>query len=281
MGLYDRQYSRESEPGFHLAAPTTATMQILLFTVAMYLVQKIPSMERPFTEFFALDSHWFLRPWQLYHLLTYGFLHDPNDIAHILMNMLVFWMFGRELEQRYGRTEFVVFYLVGIVFAGLVWSLIDAGSGRSSALIGASGGISALFALYAFNYPHRQVLFMFFIPMPMWLAAAILIFFDVRHATGMSDVAGTAHLAGAAFGALYYHFHWNLSSRLTGLRSLTSLRRRPKLRVHEPEEDEEDDLSVKVDAILQKIQDHGQESLSWNERRILEKASRRYQQKRK
>jgi membrane associated rhomboid family serine protease len=279
MGLYDRQYSRESEPGFHVTPPTTATMQILLLNVAVYLAQQF--FGNPFNAFFALDSHWFLRPWHFYELLSYGFLHDPTDVSHILMNMLVFWMFGRELEQRYGRTEFVVFYLLAIAVAGLVWSLIDAGAGRESALIGASGGISALFALYAFNYPHRQVLFMFFIPMPMWLAAAILIFFDVHHAMSISgNIAGTAHLAGAAFGALYYHFNWNFSSRFTGFQ-LPSLRRRPKLRVHEPEEDEEDEISVKVVAILQKIQDHGQDSLTWNERRILEKASRRYQEKRK
>jgi membrane associated rhomboid family serine protease len=280
MGLYDRQYSRGPEEGFHVAAPTTATMQILLFTVAVYVAQLLIGVE--FSRFFALDSHWFEQPWRCYQLLTYGFLHDPNDVAHILMNMLIFWMFGRELELRYGRTEFIVLYLAAIIVAGLVWSLLSALGGHESVLLGASGGISALFALYAFNFPHRQVLFFFIIPMPMWLAAAILLFFDIRHAMDKTgNIAGTAHIAGAAFGALYYHFNWNLSSRFTGFRSLPSFRRRPKLRVHEPEEDEPDDLAVKVDAILKKIKEEGQDSLTWNERRLLEKASRRYQQKRK
>jgi hypothetical protein len=61
---------------------------------------------------------------------------------------------------------------------------------------------------------------------------------------------------------------------------MPTMRRRPALRVHEPD-DAEDDLSARVDAILKKIQDEGQDSLTWNERRILEKASRRYQEKRK
>jgi membrane associated rhomboid family serine protease len=234
-----------------------------------------------FDEFFALHSRWFTRPWEAYQLLTYGFLHDPQDVTHILMNMLVFWMFGRELEMRYGRTEFVVFYLVGIIIAGLAWSLIEAASGVPSVLLGASGGVSALFALYAFNFPHRKVLFMFVIPMPLWLAAAVLLFFDVRHAMDKSGhIAGTAHLAGAAFGALYYWRHWRLSPWLSRLPSMPTMRRRPALRVHEPD-DAEDDLSARVDAILKKIQDEGQDSLTWNERRILEKASRRYQEKRK
>ena len=59
-----------------------------------------------------------------------------------------------------------------------------------------------------------------------------------------------------------------------------SLKRRPKLRVHEPDA-EEDELSAKVDAILEKIQREGQDSLTWNERRVLQKASKKAQQKRK
>ena len=52
--------------------------------------------------------------------------------------------------------------------------------------------------------------------------------------------------------------------------------------MHEPDEpDEPDDLSRQVDAILEKIQREGQDSLTWRERRLLERASREYQQKRR
>jgi hypothetical protein len=126
---------------------------------------------------------------------------------------------------------------------------------------------------------------MFVIPMPMWIAAVIVLAFDVRGAMlREGNVAFTAHLAGAVFGLYYYKFGWPLARWLTGRGGSFSMRRGPKLRVHEPDEDaedEEDDLSRQVDAILQKIQDHGQDSLTWSERRLLEKASRKYQQKRK
>jgi membrane associated rhomboid family serine protease len=277
MGLYDREYSRGPEPGFHVTAPTTATMQLALLTGAVYVAQL--AFGEPFERIFALRSDWFTRPWQVYQLLSYGFLHDPNDISHILLNMLVFWMFGRELEQRYGRTEFIAFYLAGIVLAGAIWSAIEASAGAQSSLIGASGGVSALFALFALNFPHRQVLFMFVLPMPMWVAALIALVIDVRGAMVRSgNIACTAHLAGATFGFMYYRFGWRLGSWITRLPSLP-MRRKPRLRVHAP--NEEDELNEKVDAILQKIQEQGQDSLTWNERRLLEKASRRYQQKRK
>ncbi len=298
MGIYDREYSREAEPGYRVAAPQSATVQIVIATVCVYLAQlAFPQV----TSALELQSDWWRRPWSCYQLLTYGFLHDPRSIEHILVNMFVFWMFGREIELRYGRREFVTFYFMAIVVAGLAWSLSESALGANEPhgwnvvfdqrgfpslvqtalppLVGASGGISGVFALYALNFPHRQILFMFVIPMPMWLFALIAVGVDVNGAIARSgNVACTAHLAGAFFGLCY--FYWG-SSLMRAIPSLDALRPRPKphLRVHEP--DEEDELGLKVDEILQKIQEHGQDSLTWNERRLLEKASRRYQEKRK
>ncbi|MGH9676170.1 MAG: rhomboid family intramembrane serine protease, partial [Candidatus Acidiferrum sp.] len=43
-----------------------------------------------------------MRVWQPF---TYLFLHDVGTIWHILMNMLMLWMFGRELELVWGRNR--------------------------------------------------------------------------------------------------------------------------------------------------------------------------------
>jgi hypothetical protein len=61
--------------------------------------------------------------------------------------------------------------------------------------------------------------------------------------------------------------------------SLSALKLRPKLKVHDPAADERD-LSREVDRILEKISREGEASLSKQERATLERASRRYQQRR-
>jgi hypothetical protein len=53
----------------------------------------------------------------------------------------------------------------------------------------------------------------------------------------------------------------------------------PKLRVHDPDEASRD-LSDQVDAILAKISQQGEASLTRKERRTLEEASKRYQRRR-
>ena len=290
MGIQDRDYQRDNDfdrpPGMHLGGPKTLTTKLVLFTAAVYVLQLlIPG----FTEAFQLKANWFTEPWQIYSLLSYGFLHavegigkDLGVIMHLGINMLILWMFGQDIERRYGQREFLWFYLSAIVFAGLIWSLIEfvlEGPATPAAVVGASGGIAGVFALYALNFPHRKVLFMFFIPMPVWVAALIGIVIDVNGAIDRSGpIACSAHLAGALFGLYYFKTQWSPGRWLADKLGRFSLLSKSKLRIHAPPKDEEND--VRVDEILRKIQQHGQDSLTRKERRILEKASREYQRKR-
>ena len=96
-----------------------------------------------------------------------------------------------------------------------------------------------------------------------------------QHAAG-NNVANTAHLAGALFAFIYWKQGWNLGQLVSGIRLP---RRRPRLRIHEPSTAERN-LNQKVDAILEKISREGKDSLTREERRTLEDASRRYQRRR-
>ena len=61
---------------------------------------------------------------------------------------------------------------------------------------------------------------------------------------------------------------------------MPKMQRRTKLRIHDPEDEPDSKTDDKVDEILRKINEQGQDSLTWRERRILERASREYQKKR-
>ncbi len=286
MGLYDRDYGRDSQPGLHLSAPQSMTMRIIVFTVCVYVAQNLFGRAGWVNQFLALDPLWYQKPWQCYQLLTYGFLHSLQAIQHILFNMYALWLFGRDLEQRYGRREFLTFYLSAIVIGGLVWNGVTLAQGGASAgLIGASAGTVAVTILFAFNFPHRKLLFMFLFPMPMWVLGCIIFFSDAYGAlenSDMSNVAFVAHLGGAAFAFLYYRFGWNPGSWMANWYTASASKRSrstAKLRVHDPDS-EGSATDQRVDEILKKIQEKGQDSLTWRERRVLEKASQEYQRKR-
>ncbi|MEU3250470.1 rhomboid family intramembrane serine protease [Streptomyces sp. NPDC006997] len=79
-------------------------------------------------------------------LLTSGFLHLPPientfGILHIVMNMLVLWQLGRDVEPQLGRVRYLALYLLSVL-GGSVLALLLADPGTAS--LGASGGIFGL-----------------------------------------------------------------------------------------------------------------------------------------
>jgi membrane associated rhomboid family serine protease len=291
MGIYDRDYSRPgrggSQPGFHLGGSTTLTTKIVIVMFIVYGVEQL-SKSGWFVETFSLYPDVFVRPLHLFQLITYGFLHDPFDFRHIAFNMLGLWFLGRDVEYRYGQREYLAFFLVSIVAAGCTWVIgefiVNRGFDPYPPMLGASGGVVAVVILFALNFPHRTVLFMFFLPMPMWVAALIVVGVDAYGAVQRSDnVAFTAHLGGALFALMYYKLGWRFERFLPGGGFFQLPGRRNGLRVVEADaSDELDEPSTEqqVDEILKKIQEHGRDSLSRAERRILEEASREYQRRR-
>jgi membrane associated rhomboid family serine protease len=291
MGLYDRDYERErnyydDRPGFHVSGPLSVTTKLVIVMSAVYLVQLFTTSNDWLTNTFSLHADVLRRPWDLYQLVTYGFLHDPDNLKHILSNMIGLWFFGRIVEDHYGRREFLVFFLTAIMFAGIVWFvselLAHGGVMIPSKLLGASGGIAAVLILFALNFPHQTVMFMMLFPMKAWVLAVLLLVYDVYGAMTRPEggtVAFTAHLGGAGFAYLYYRYRWRLENWLPGGDLLKRLKPRPKLRVHDP--DDLDANARRMDEILKKIHEHGEASLTRSERRFMEKASREYQKRRR
>jgi membrane associated rhomboid family serine protease len=150
------------------------------------------------------------RVWQL---ATYLFLHSPATITHILFNMLAVWMFGVDLERRWGSRGFLTYYFITGVGAGactvLVACLPFAGAQASyhAATIGASGAVYGLLLAWGVLFPDRQILFMLMFPLRARVYVALMAaitFFSALSATN-TGVANVAHLSGILIGWLYLH----------------------------------------------------------------------------
>ena len=109
---------------------------------------------------------------ELWRPLTYMFVHDPGGFGHILFNMLALWMFGVDLERRWGTQAFARYYLVTGLGAGLSQLVISLLPFEGTAglytvsVVGASGAVYGVILAWALLFPHRQVLFMFVFPLP-------------------------------------------------------------------------------------------------------------------
>jgi membrane associated rhomboid family serine protease len=178
--------------------------------------------------YFVVFRAWIWQPF------TYLFLH--GDFWHLLINMFVLWMFGRELEVVWGRRKFFQYYFICGIGAGLGVVLLRmlasvAGIARSDVpTIGASGAIYGLLMGCAVLFPQRRV-WMFPFPgliISMRMFAFIwgaIEFFGTL--TKVNDgVSHIAHLSGMLVGWLYLR----RGSLFFGIRNQISDWKRRRLR---------------------------------------------------
>ncbi|MEK6248411.1 MAG: rhomboid family intramembrane serine protease [Planctomycetales bacterium] len=279
MGVYDRDYYQgQPTGGFGGSSGRMLVTNLVIINFLIFLVEIIFDKNTSnMLDWFALEPIILVTNWKIWQLLSYGFLHSTQDIAHILFNMLALWVLGRDVEVVYGKQRFLSFYLSAIVISGLIgsyWEYYVMGS--KGQLIGASGGVVAVVMLCILHFPRKTILLYFVLPIPLWvLGVGYLAYEFISAMKGGSGISHASHLVGAAFGAFYFKTGWDLGRLLPGKGALKRFKRRPNIRIHDPDAD----LSAEVDRVLEKISREGEDSLTKKERKTLERASQRYKQK--
>lgn len=291
MGYMDRGYSSGNSSSF--MAEWTAVITLVVINVAVWVANLVAAGEFPVNRFLALQGDLPQHLLKVWELVTYGFVHDDRDPSHLLFNMIALWFFGREIEAIMGRGEFFRFYLTAIVLAGIAWvASVQLGQpllAPQTFLVGASGAVMAVLAVFVWYFPRQTVYIWGVLPVPVWALGVLYVVSDLQGAASHSGtVAHVAHLAGAAFGLLYAWRGWNLG----GLGELSEQwrDRRRRMRVVRPDDeppssrnrrtDDDSALQDEVDRILEKISRSGESSLSTKERELLTKASERFKARR-
>ena len=139
--------------------------------------------------------------------------------------MLYLWIFGDNVEDRFGHGKFIVFYLLcglGATFAQLAFSL-----GSDVPNLGASGAIAGVLGAYLMMFPQGRVQVLMgrgVIPMPALIVIGL--WFVLQLFSGIGSIAGTADTGGVAYMAhvggfiagfvLTFLFRGNTAPRLTG-----------------------------------------------------------------
>jgi membrane associated rhomboid family serine protease len=255
--MFDESY----EPsGIIPRAMAPAVWWLLALNIGVYFLQvTLISPERIFGTL-ALDPATFPGKW--WTPITYMFVHA--GLWHLGMNMFTLWMFGTRVEQAWTTRRFVYFYLwCGI--GGAVAHLIFA---RGAALVGASAGVIGVLLAYALLCPEERVYLLGFVPMrSRWLVAWLI---GINIALGLSAqtlIGWKAHLGGLAFGWLFLR----ASSTAGPVGKTMAMDPTPTT---PSRDDEAKTRTANMNLVLDKISNHGLESLTDEERRLLDETSR-------
>ncbi len=208
---------------------------------------------------------------QIWRLFTFTYLHDPDSLWHVGMNMLGLYFLGVPLERHWGGKRFFVFYTLGgavAVFLYFVLTVVGWLDPRAI-LIGASGNVLAVLGVCAVLFPGFRLIFLFF-PVPIRTAAVILVALYSFNLLSRGGNAGgdACHLAGLAFGII-----WGYKGHLW-THAWQQKREAVRRGAWEAKRREQQGLEDDVDKILEKVHRDGINSLTRREKRKLETATK-------
>ena len=282
MGLYDRPYWREDfdtggqrRMGFGgMPKPTLVVKWLLIANIAVLLLQLIPGrvMEAVFA---VVPSAW----WQIWRYVTFQFLH--SGMLHLMFNMIGLYFLGMILERAWGPRRFLIFYLSCGAFAGLchvVTAFAFNPGAMDIPLVGASGGVYAVVLACAILFPQIRVI-IFLFPLPIRFAAMLFIgiavysiLSGIARGGSVGGISHAAHLGGAVAGAFWIWVLpklWSTAINTRTRRSRGAWQRKLQKQA---------DRQAEIDRLLTKIHEQGINSLTTEEKRALQDATRKQQE---
>ena len=252
----------------------TSTVLITGLAAALFVISAFAvAVLRPL----YLDSHLVLTG-QVWRLVTWPLVNvvDNQALLTVLM-FVVFWYFGQSLEGLLGRTRFLTFLALVIVLPAVVITLIgSAGGGIQMAGSGMYFLSASVLVAYAATYPTARSWF----GVPFWVITAVILGVNALQLVANGQMLGllffglviaTALIATRSLGLtrLAWIPHVPFPGFMTGDHSARDSRKRRK--ASHLEVVRADDIN----SLLDKIAEHGINSLTREERARLDEHSRR------
>jgi len=192
----------------------TVIFFLLIANGLVFAAQQLSQFDELLGRYFALwpfgSAFAEFYPWQL---VTYGFLHGSP--VHLIFNMFMLWMFGRELELIMGAKRFLIYFMTCVIGAGVIQLTVSALQGSPNPVVGASGGVFGLLLAFGMTFPNRMIMLLF-PPIPMKAKYMVVLFGILELYLGLSGrapgIANFAHLGGMLFGFLLIQ-RWKKAGR--------------------------------------------------------------------
>jgi membrane associated rhomboid family serine protease len=264
-GRKHSSYTRHWTQRQRIALLTLVGINLVAFSAQLVIEASQPGFVR---SYLALSDAG-VRDAYAWQFLTAMVLHIGP--WHLLGNMLILYLLGRDLESILGQRHFVYLYIAGTV-AGELGHLFLMPT--TSAVYAASGGVAAMVIAYAAILPELELTALMFFVVPIRLKAKHLgygtfgLAFVLLCLDRDQTVIHSVYLGGAVAGWVYAHLlgfgHPSLLQRFLSQRRAEASRFDQMSR--------EQLMTDEIDPLLEKIAEFGLVSLTRKERRNLARA---------
>lgn len=269
--MYNQSYD-QFQFGF-MRIITPMVKRLLIVNFGVFLLQQLVVIfyHESLIKYFGLIPSQVVKNLAIWQLGTYMFLH--GGWMHLLFNMFGLWMFGTEIERQWGEREFLWYYLITGIGAGIFTILFNIFTPYADIpTIGASGAIFGILLAFGMIFPNRYIYLYFFFPVKakyFVMIFGMLTLFSVL-SYNPDGIAHFAHLGGMVVGFIYIKTQWHLDYLVDWWREFKARRR---IRALRRRRQESINFKEEVDRVLDRINEVGYENLTKEEKRILQKAS--------
>ncbi|MGF1678268.1 MAG: rhomboid family intramembrane serine protease [Candidatus Methylacidiphilales bacterium] len=252
-------------------------MMAMAMTVSLMPGGSLQSVSQ-FVMWFGFDpSGAFLgKPWTI---MTYPFVHNiAAEHIFFAVDMLIFYWFGREVERHIGHSAFLWFYALLVVLPAMAMAVIGLLI-PAPMLFGSRTLHFAVFIGFVTIYPNVQF---FFGLVARWLAVGFLAIFTLKYLM-TREFMMLSFLWTSTVLAWFLLKSAGVRGGFSWMESLHGWREKrhdDKIRNSQRVYDERRQQETQtVDALLEKISRQGMQSLSREERDILDRASKNLQKR--
>ncbi len=256
---------------------------LIIANIAVFAVASLVGPK--FYDLFGLVPQHVIADRWVWQPVSYLFVH--GGLMHLLFNLFALWMFGMPVESQWGSLEFLKFYF--ICGLGAAAAQIALAPHSMVPVIGASGPIYGLLVAFAMLYPDAVVYLYFLIPVKASHMAILfgLVEFFAGTTGATPGIARFAHLGGMVTGYIYIRWWWIIKVRSKAFfqqlaRAPSAIApprprpaRKPLERAPEEAAPKPEEPMAEIDRILDKILVSGLDSLTDEERRIMQRYSDR------
>ena len=297
---------KNEKKSFSLGQSNNAVMAVVALNVIFFLLlltlqvvyyfyqQSTESYNQSVVQWFELPANFYRlieRPWTL---LTFMFSDTSAGLMRLISNMIWFWAFASILQRASGNDKIIPVYIYGGLLGGLFFILgnhffsmlsID---NNTFSLIGANASILAVATTTTFLVPEHRFFTHIRNGIPVWVLLVLYIIIDSFSITASNGIIAVVHLGGVVAGLLFvlllkkgkdgsiwmYKFYFWITQVFTPKQNIqSSVKQKHFYNTTNQEPFNKLVNQQMIDAILDKINANGYDSLTEEEKECLKKVA--------
>lgn len=272
MAAWTPSHSSDDEPLFRVQGYPVGVTEFLIGLYSVFFVALALSLAAghgAWSQYLAFSTSDIRERGWVWQLATYPLCNAPGRGIWFVVEMLMLFWFGREVERAVGRRAYVLLYLGLSIVPALLFLGVSMTTGKPFFNSGSNDLHFAVFLAFALLFPDSRLAFGL---ITKWVALVFLVVLSLADMAQHQWAALGWMWTGAAVAAFAIRipFLSRFGEWMEERQEQAALEQRQKEFTAKREAEERRHQSI--DPILEKISKHGMQSLTKDERAVLERA---------